>query len=385
MPDREQLLALARTESSPAVSIFLPARHDMADPRQGAVRLRNALAAAEEQLLALGQRRPEIDAMLRPARALEEDRAFWRDSRDSLAIFIGPDLYQLQTVPLDLAEVTMVGRRPNLRPLLPLLTEDRRFHVLTVTADAARLLAGDALGLRELDAPLPGSTAEVAAETEYENTRHAAPAARPRQGAPIGMPATHNFGETPEEQRKTQLVEHLRRLASAVDAALRGDKAPLVLVAQPEIEGHFRALSGRLPLVEGSVQTDPASLSDGELHRRALEVAGAALPDARAAAVERFQALAGSGDGRATADLAAIMAAAHAGRIDTLLIADTADVRGSYDPAADALRLDPEPGPTGVDLAEAAAIETLSQGGTVHMLPAADMPAEAPLAGILRY
>jgi hypothetical protein len=79
------------------------------------------------------------------------------------------------------------------------------------------------------------------------------------------------------------------------------------------------------------------------------------------------------------------MAAARSGRVDTLLLTETAAVHGAFDPATETVRLDAEPGPGSVDLAEEAAVQTLSQGGMVHMLAAAEMPADAPLAGILRY
>jgi hypothetical protein len=203
------------------------------------------------------------------------------------------------------------------------------------------------------------------------------------------MVATYNFGEDPEEQRKAQLIEHLRRLIDAVAGALRGDKTPIVLVAQPEIQGHVRVLGGGLlPLLEEGVQQDPDSLAEGELHARALEAARPVLEKGRAEAVERFRALAGSGDRRGTADLKEVLSAARFGRVDTLLLAEAAPpVRGRFDAEADRLRLDAEPGPDSVDLLDEAAVGTLSGGGTVLMLPQAGMPTDddAPLAAILRY
>jgi hypothetical protein len=64
-----------------------------------------------------------------------------------------------------------------------------------------------------------------------------------------------------------------------------------------------------------------------------------------------------------------VVTAAEEGRVDTLLLAEGADL----------------PGGPGEDLVDAAATRTLQQGGAVFILPPEQMPAGEPMAAILRY
>lgn len=386
MLTKEQLTALASVQSPPVVSIYIPGRRETRDVREGAVRLKNALAEATERLLQHGLRRPDAVSLLAPVQAVHDDDAFWRYERGNLAIFAAPGLFQLHKLPIEPPDLTVVAPRPHVKPLLPLLADDGRFVVLTATASDTRLYLGSRSGLVELEADIPRSVAEISAETDYQNMRHAAPAARPRQPAPVGMPATHNFGEDPEEQRKAQLVEHLRRLHNALEDHLGADRAtPIVLVAQPEIQGHLKALAKNIAFHEGGLQIDPDSLGLEDLHRQSYEAVRPLFARRRADDLDRFAALAGSGDARAATDLRSIVAGASTGRVDTLFVAEDASVWGRPDPVEAGIRIEAEATPDNQDLTDHAAVQTLLQGGNVHILPSSEMPAGTPLAAVLRF
>ncbi|MEK0082034.1 hypothetical protein [Benzoatithermus flavus] len=386
MMTKEQLTALASVQASPAVSIYLPGHEDDRDIRQGAVRLKNALSAATDRLVEQGHRRPEVDALLAPAQALYDDEQFWRQERGSLAIFVAPGLFQVHKVPMELPETTVVGPRPHVKPLLPLLADDGRFFVLTATAGDTQLYVASRFGLTEVEADIPRSVAEVTAETDYENTRRPAPLSQSRRGGAIGVPAPQSYGEAPEEQRKAQLIEHLRRLQNALERCLGGTQAPIVLVAQPEVEGHLKALAKGITFHE-TVQTDPDSLDRAELHRRAYELVRPKLAQRRADDLDRFKMLAGSNDPRGATDLPAIVSAARFGRVDTLLVAEGASVWGICDEEGDRVRVNRESTPDNQDLVDYAAVQTLLRGGNVHVLSSAEeMPREGcPMVAILRF
>ena len=270
MISREQLTALAGVEAAPAISIYLPTHTKGREVRQDPIRFKNAIDRVSEQLVEAGHRRPDAEALLSEARRLLDDQEFWRHQGLGLAVFVARDLLQIHKLPQEMPEMQRIGPRPHIKPLLPLLADDGRFYVLTAQADDTRLYVGSRHGLAEVEADIPRSVADVSAETDYESTRHASPPARPRTAGHIGMPASQNFGEDPEEQRKTQFVEHLRRVHSALERHLGGDRAPIVLVGQPEIQGHLRALAKNITFHEEGVQADPNSLDEEQLHARAL-------------------------------------------------------------------------------------------------------------------
>lgn len=384
MITKEQLTTLASMESAPVVSIYLPTHEKGREIRQDPIRLKNALAAVTQQLVDAGHRRPEVDELLKDAHALVQDENFWRHQSRGLAVFIAPGLFQHHKLPIEVAEAQVVGPRPHVRPLLPLLADDGRYYCLTASADDTRLYAGSRFGLSEVDADLPGGVEEVSAETDYENTRHASPPARPRQGAQVGMPS-QNFGDAPEEQRKAQLLEHLRRVHRALESHLGGTRAPIVLVAAPEVEGHLKALATDIRFLDETVQTDPGSLDEEELHQRTYALVQPRFAQTRADALDRFRALAGDDEARGATDLKAIVSAARFGRVDTLFVAEDAHAWGRHDAGDDQVRLDRESTPDNEDLLDYAAVQTLLQGGQVHVLPPGEMPRQQPMTAIFRF
>jgi hypothetical protein len=274
MISKEQLAALAGVEAPPVVSIYLPTHDKAREVRQDPIRMRNALAIVTEQLLGAGHRRPEVEELLKPAQALLDDEFFWRHQAQGLAVFVAPGgLFQVHKLPVEVQEEQHVGPRPHVKPLLPLLADDGRFYVLTAQVADTRLYVGTRHGLSEMDVDIPRTVAEVTAETDYENTRHAAPAARPRSAGPVGMPGTHNFGEDPEEQRKAQLdrapapaaQRDERRIGGGQDADRAGR-------AQPEMQGHLRALAKNVQVLEEGVQKDPSAMKRRGAARAAYEV-----------------------------------------------------------------------------------------------------------------
>jgi hypothetical protein len=385
MMTKEQLTALASVETPPAISIYLPTHEKARETRQDPIRLKNALAAVSQRLADAGHRRPIVEDLLQGARALLDDELFWRHQRRGLAVFAAPGLFQHHRLPIEVDELQVVASRPHVKPLLPLLADDGRYFVLAASAGGTRLYQGSRFSLEELDLPLPGGVAEVSAATDYEHTRHAAPPARPRQGSPVGMPTTQGFGDTPEEQRKTQLVQHLRRVHGALEEHLGGTQAPIVLVAAPEVRGHLRALATDIAFHEEDLPLDPGSLDDGELHGRTYALLQPTFARSRQEALDRFAALSGSGDAKASTDPATLASAARFGRVDTLLVAAGEELWGVHDPTSDRVRIERGPSPTNEDLLDYACLHTLLNGGHAYLLPVAEMPHEATVAAILRF
>lgn len=385
MITKEQLTALASTEARYVVSIYIPTHVKSEQVQQDPIRLKNALAAVKEQLVNQGHRRPDVEAVLDPANRLCEDLRFWRQQSQGLAIFAAPGLFQHHKLPIEVREISVVAPRAHIKPMLRLLADDGRYHILAVSAGAAKFYEATRFGLNEMDIDLPASVAEISAETNYQNMRHAAPPARPRSAGPVGMPATHNFGEDPEEQRKTQLIEYLRRVHNALEDHVGGTPTPIVLVAHPEVRGHLLALAKTIAFFGEGLQVDPGSLSEEELHERTYELVKLRFAQRRADDLDRFRMLAGSGDGRASDDLRTIVSAARFGRVDTLFVVQGQSVWGRHDEAADEVRLDPESAPENEDLLSYAAVQTLLQGGNVHVLTAEEMPRQSAMAAIFRF
>lgn len=387
---KDDLSALTTADASPAVSIFLPTHVAGREIRQDPIRLKNLLGEAEERLLALGLRRPEAEEILAPGAALAGDEEFWRHQQHGLAVFLAPGTFHEYRVPVELPEEVIVGPQFHVRPLLPLLSGEGVFLLLTVSAARVRLFEGARFGLAEVDvkdAGLPQSVLDVSGETDYENTRHASPVARPRADVfPGGLPKTYNFGETPEELRKAELIEFLRRVATGIEAYLGSQHTPLVLAAHPEIQGNFRAVAARLEnLLADGITENPDALDEADLHARAYALVEPLFLAPREQALARFNTLFGEASPRVTTRAEEIVKAARFSRVDTLLLSPDGHLWGRYDAAADKVEAHGSPKPGDVDLLDDAAVQTLLQGGQIHVLPKEQLRPGALMQAILRY
>jgi Bacterial archaeo-eukaryotic release factor family 3 len=383
---QNDLRSLIDATAQPAVSVFLPTHVKGREVRQGPVRLRNLLAQAEQKLLGRGMRGEEARALLAPARRMVDDDVFWRHQDRGLAVFVAPGLFRYHRVPIDVAEQVLVSPQFHVKPLLGLLAIDGRFFVLTLSASRARLFEGSRFSFIEREVAFPEGVGAVAAETDYsENTRHASPVARPQSGAPGGIPKTHGFGDSPEEYRKVEQVDYLRRIASALEGEVGTEAAPILVAADPQNRGHFLKIAGKGNIVPVGIDLNPDALDPEDLHRIALEHVSPHFLAARRRALEQFNVLLGNGDARASLTVEEIVRGARFGRVEMLFLAESETLWGHYDEKADEVIARGTPNGADTDLLDYAASHTLLQRGHVDLLPKQDMPRGALAAAIFRY
>lgn len=382
MIDRVEIDRLMANEAAPAVTLLLPTHTSGREIRQDPIRLRNLLNGAAARLMDDGWRDREVEELLAPARALVDDAGFWREQERGLAVFVAPGFFRALTLPYEPPEEAVVARRFHLRHLLPAIAGGQRFLVLTVSADRCRLFEAtrkDMTELREIE--LPNGVDEVADESLYETHQQSSPGIRPRAKTAVGVAAAHNF-ESPEELRKAQFVEYLRRVAAAVEGLAKQRELPVVLAAQPEVQGHLRALNVISTLIDQGVSENPDALDEADLHRLACAAVEPLREADRARRYDELNMRLGDGNGQASTILDDIVRAARYGRIDTLFLSEDGHMWGRIDEAPDgAISV------TGGDddLLDYAAVQTLRHGGRVEVVPGSDLPGDAAAAAIFRY
>jgi hypothetical protein len=124
-----RLKKLVETEKGVRVSLFMPTHRRSAETKEDQIRFKNLLGEAEKALL---DGYPEEQELLEPTRSLLQDNPFWQHQGDGLTVFFSPGEFQYYRLPISLEELVVVGERFHLKPLLPLLSGDGRFHVLAL-------------------------------------------------------------------------------------------------------------------------------------------------------------------------------------------------------------------------------------------------------------
>ncbi len=369
---RDDLRALLANRQVPCISLLLPTTRGAAF--EDKIRWKNLIREAEERLTANGQRSSRVEELLQPARGLLEDVPFWLNVSAGLAVFLSPEVFRTYRLPLRLKEQVVVADHFHITPLLPLLVEDGRFYVLTLSQKNVRLLQGTRHTVEEI--ALQGLPANMSEALHYGNDpelrvrtahTHTAP------GGPAGRREAIIHGQGPGvESAKDGLLEYLQQVDRGLHRYLRDEHAPLVLAADGYLLPIYRLANTYAHLVEEGVEGHPDRLSAQELRDRAWAVVQPHFQKARERVTAQYRQLAGTG--RTSNDVAAIVTAAYQGHIQYLFVTLGRQQWGTFDPADLKAEVHANAQPGDEELLNLAAIHTLAHKGTVYAVDADKVP-----------
>lgn len=195
----------------------------------------------------------------------------------------------------------------------------------------------------------------------------------------VGILTGHGM---PKDDQKTLVAEYVRSVVKHLEPVLRHESSPLVLVAVDSLHPVFREFCRYPYLLDEGVMASPDSLTEVELHRRAIEVAG---PNRRAnlqAAVERYRQM--QMTDRIAYHIEQILPAIEHGRVDVLFAASDMHIWGKFDDKAGVTEHRVRE-PHDVDLLDLAICKTIENGRTAYVIDPKAVPSHEPLAAILKW
>lgn len=379
---RHDLLTLAAHRGPGLVSLYLPAPPNGSPVDQARIRLRKLLVEADVALVALGLRTAEVAERLAPARAFLDDDRNWPLRNGGVALFITNAGLETVRLPLPTEEAVHVADHLYLKPLVPLLSGDGRFHLLAISQHDVRLFEGSRETIRPLALDgVPRSLLDAVGhdvEQRSRSLRTVASGSGGRHQAALG----HAHG-APRDDAKEELAAFLRLVDRGVCARIGHHGAPLVLAGVEYVTAQYRKTSAHMNLVEDTVAGSPDTLSAAQLHAAAWPLVADRFSEGTRTAAARFGDAIGSGLARD--DLREILPAADAGRVALLVVALDAHRWGRVDPATLAVALREVPQPGDADLLDRAATAALRTEAEVHAVPLAAMPGGRSVAAVFRF
>ncbi len=379
---RDDLKALLETSEGKCVSLYMPTVQAGKETRQNPIRFKNLVSKAWERLLAGGLKADEADELLEPARRLIPERPFWQRQSTGLAVFISPDGMRTMRLPLELRERAMVGDRFFIKPLVPLLSGDGRYYVLSLSQKQVRLFEASRHSMSEMDlAGVPTNLAEALGRDEPERhlQYHTRTPSRPGR-----RPAVfHGQGGGEDEDHKKDLLQFFQLVDKGIQDLLHGEEVPVVLAGVDYTLSLYRQASDLGHLVEDGVEGSPDEMDDEELHRRSWAVVQPLFLRAQERAVARYHELAGTG--YTAHGVEDVVPMARQKRVEKLFVARGVGMWGRIDSAGGAVEVHDEWAPGSDELLDYAVVGTLLSGGTVYAMDKGDVPGGSPLAAILRF
>ncbi|MHB8628416.1 MAG: baeRF3 domain-containing protein [Aggregatilineales bacterium] len=376
-----ELKLLVSQEIGPCVSIYMPIDRTSVRPQQETARLNHFLKQAEGQLIEMEMRRPDAEAILAPARSLISNDDFWLPPREGIALFLSPDFFRYfddNSIAIEFSEMLTVAEHFQIKPLLPLLTDNGQFYILALKQKHIGLLQGTRDTIRPIhmeDAPrdIHEALGEEVSDTET-------------QGRPMDVGDHHEkFGAyDPSHKEKDRILRYCRVVNGVIHKYLADGQAPLILAGMEYQRSIYREANTYPHLLDQGIEHNVEHLPAEELHRLAWEIAEPMFRRTREHALDRFRQ--NVQNGLTSDQLAVILEAAHFGRVDTLFVIEGNRRFGKFDPKTMHLQESNEQYPGSADLIDEAAAQTILNGGTVYALPPEAVPELPALpAAMLRY
>lgn len=383
----DDLRSLSLAQTAPAISMFLPSHPISREVLQDPARLRNLAREAVRRLVEGGHRAAVARDLIAPAFSLAEDEQFWLQSGLGVALFLGPGYKRCHRVPVPLREELVVGQHFCVRPLLSLLAENGEFFIVALSAMRIRLFQATRYRVEPVNGlKLPNGVRSVSEMTDYQDTVSGHPVSHmPVWRSRHGMGKVSNAGEAPEELRRTELMEYLVRGARAVSDYFSGKRVPVVLAALPVLQGNFRINAHINGLLREGLAIDPEHRTPEDLRDKAYDLVRPSFAAAQEQAIERFNALFGEHNPKAGTEPADIVEGTRYGRVDTLFLADGAQLWGRIEEADERVEIHDAPMPGDEDLINRAIIETLLHGGTIAVMAKTRFPIQRSMLSLFRY
>ncbi|MBI4397007.1 MAG: hypothetical protein HY548_07930, partial [Elusimicrobia bacterium] len=348
------------------------------------IRLKNLLHKAEKTLLARGTRPPDIQDLLAPAYHLVDESLFWRFQNDGLALFLAPGDSHHYRLPLRLEEMVVVNDRYYIKPLLPLLTDDGRYYVLSLSQKNVNLYQCTRDSIQETDlGDTPKNLEEALSYDLAERQLQFHTGSSSRRGEQPAIYHGHGLG-LDQARHKQEILRFLQKVSDGVRDLLKDESVPLVLAGVGYLHPLYRETNNYPHLLKEGILGSPEGLRPDQLLRKAWEIVQPEFEGKQRRTAERYRQWVNTD--RVSQDIREIVPAAHQGRVESLFVALGVQKWGLFHPADRTVESLNNAEPGAEDMLNLAAQFTLMNGGTVYAVKPEDLPLPGAMAAcFFRY
>lgn len=382
MLEQKELRTLIE-EKDTCVSIFMPTHRTSEDAQQDSIRLKNTLIEAERKLLEFGMKAPEAKSFLNPVYDLQNSYIFRNHDSDGLAIFISPNIFKYYKLPTPFNELVVVAGRFHIKPLLNVFAADGLFYILAISKKEVRFLEASHYNVSPVNLEnIPKGMSDVLKFDVYDTSLQFH-TQTPVYSNP-GKRAAMFYGQgSSTDDAKENIFRYFQQVDHGLKEVLKEKKAPMVISAVDYLIPLYLKANTYAYILEKGVTGNPDELSDLELRNRAWKLVESSLSESRKRDFSRYLNL--SAGPRASGTLGDILPASYDGRIETLFIAEGTNQWGRFQDDSRELVLSDKQETGMDDLIDLAAVQTILNSGTVHLMPSNEMETHAPIAAIFRY
>lgn len=366
--DIERLLNVqSNTQHALCISIYIPTHRAGKETLNGQdhILFKNKVREVKNLLERHDVPEAEIEEYLKPAEELLNDSNFWRYQAEGLAVFITRGFSAHYTLPLTMPDEVYVLDQFYFTPMLPLLSQNGRFFILSLNRDKIGFYEATLEKIRSINVSsfVPDSMNQSLKFDVRGNDLDFTNSTTTVNGTNI----VHGPGSTKGDEEHERVREFMLDVDNSLQQILHNETEPLVLAGVDHYCGIYRNISKYKNIVPENVPVNEnTDLNNAQaIHEKALALVKPLMQQNHTDARTRYQNVAGTGV--TSDDIATVAAEAVHGRVDTLFIAPGNPVWGTYNASSAVAEVHSEYQRGDDDLVNLAAIKTLSQGGKVFV------------------
>ncbi|TPE45529.1 baeRF7 domain-containing protein [Pontibacter mangrovi] len=366
--DIEKLLNVQNnTQNALCISLYIPthrAGHETLNG-QDHILFKNKLREARTLLQRHDVQEAEIEQYMKPAEDLLNDNGFWRHQAEGLAVFITKGFSAHYTLPITMPEVVYVLDEFYLTPILPILSQNGRFFILSLYREKVAFYEATIETIRPIDiSAFVPETMNKALKFDvkgHDQDFHTGTT------TVNGTNIVHGPGSTKGDEEHERVREFVIEVDKSMQKILHDAHEPLVLAGVDHYCSLYRQHSKYKNIVPQNININENAdvVNMNSLHEKALNVVKPLMQQSHTDSLSRYQNVAGTGV--TSEDIATVAAEAVHGRIDTLFITPSQPVWGRYNAKSAVAEVHNEYQRGDHDLVNLAATKTLAQGGKVFV------------------
>lgn len=383
---KEDFRTIAGYEAKISISIYLPVHRSgvAVNEMKDALALKNKLLQARKTLADKGEDQAGIEALLKNGFDLIEQRDFWNEQDNGLALFFSGRFFKYVKMPFAPKEELFINSTFYVTPLLGMLKEER-FYLLHLSRHDARFYRADAFGMKKMDVEgLPDGMNDVIHYEEKSGKQ-----LMRRSGAGTGRNAVqgasfHGHGAGVADD--TEYVgEYLKEVDQTLwSQVLSTEKSPLVLAGVDYILAHYKQISRYKFIAEETLTGNFERGDEHTLFDKAKEKLSRYFEEYTNKALKTYYDNS-SAAGLSSTILDDVIPASFYGKVSDLFVLKDEHIWGSFDEMKNELIIHEQPANGDTCLINKAVVKTIQNGGEVHVLKKEKMLPDAKIAAFMRY
>lgn len=366
---KNELEILMQNENEVCISLFIPTNRKGKEVNEGKDKslLKSRWDECKKQLEQKQIAAATIEKLGKPIEDLIKDTDFWRHQSDGLAIFMTKDFFKYFELPINFMKYTHIGARFYLKPLVPILSGDRTFFVLSLQLQDVRFYKASKYSIEELNIE-EITPANLNERVGYDYEEKHLQFRSQQEGE--GNAMFHGHGAS-EKNDKTEIFQFYRAIDNGISDLLNKENVPLLVFCQDYMFSIYKEANSYKNLFDKPMPGNPNDVDILGLHDKAVQMLEPYFKEKENEKLKNFNEVVPSQKSTMVHD---IIPAAFEGKIDTLFIENREEIWGTYDPKNRSVSIDEEQKEGNYSLMNLAAIKVIENKGLVFLLESAFLP-----------